>query len=369
MIRLFFLLILFLPTQALCAQGKDAVLQMLHRTAAEGKVLMGHHDDTFYGHGWTTGACEKSDMEELCGSRPMVLSADLCPLELENGYYMSGSTWEQHRRAVQEQHRRGGIITLSWHMHNPATGKDAWDVSDAHTVRKILKKGPVQQRYFHFLDLAAAYILTLRDDKGQLIPIIFRPFHESQGSWFWWGHDLCRSRDFIKLWRLTHHYLTQKGCTNLLYCFSVSGITRSAEDYLERFPGTDYVDILGTEVYRNNDLAGGIEAKRTDFIRRAHQNLSVVHQLGLRWHKPICIAESGQENRDDAAWWTRAVLPALQGYPVSYVNFWANQHPSFGGGRGRSLCTYPGAIDAQDFLKALGTGKLVMCRKEQTSPK
>ena len=299
-------------------------------------------------------------MEELCGQRPMVLSVDLCPLELQNGYYMSGSTWEEHHRAIVEQHRRGGITTISWHMHNPATGKDAWDVSDYKVVRKILRDTDARKRFIHFLDLAADYILTLRDDNDDLIPVIFRPFHESQGSWFWWGHDLCSSRDFIKLWRFTHQYLTRKGCNNLLYCFSVSGITRSTTDYLERFPGTDYVDILGTEVYRNNDITG-IEAKRTDFIRRAHQNLAVVNQLAQRWQMPICIAESGQENKDDPEWWTHAVLPALKGYPVCYINFWANQHPSFGGGRGRSLCTYPGAIDSQDFLKALKTGKLVMC--------
>lgn len=363
--QFFVLLILLLPIQGVCAQDKVALLRHLHRTAAEGKVLMGHHDDTFYGREWSKGACEKSDLEELSGHRPMVLSVDLCPIELQNGYYMSGSTWEQHRRAILDQHRRGGITTISWHMHNPATGKDAWDVSDDRTVRKILRNTDARKKFLHYLDLAAAYILTLRDDEGQLIPIIFRPFHESQGSWFWWGHDLCSSRDFIRLWRFTHQYLTQKGCDNLLYCFSVSGVTHTVGEYLERFPGTDYVDIMGTEVYRDNSLPGGIEAKRKDFIRRTRQNLSVVQQLGQRWRKPMCVAESGGENTEDPEWWTRAVLPALQGYPVSYISFWANQPLSFGNGKGKSHCTYPGAIDARDFLKALETGKLVMCDIEQ----
>ncbi len=357
--QLFF--ILFLTVLTLNAQDKTAFLEQLKRTAAEGKVYMGHHDDTFYGHSWTRGACVKSDLEELSGHRPMVLSVDLCPLELQNGYYMSGSTWEEHRRAIIEQHRRGGITAISWHMYNPATGKDAWDVSDTRAVRKILRNTAARKNYLHFLDLAADYIQTLRDDNGELIPIIFRPFHESQGSWFWWGRNLCSSRDFIKLWRFTHQYLTQKGCTNLLYCFSISGVTRTVTDYLERFPGPDYVDILGTEVYRDNSLAGGIEAKRTDFIRRTRQNLAVVQQLGQRWNKPICIAESGGENTEDTEWWTRAVLPALEGYPVCYINFWANQHPSFGGGKGKAHCTYLGAIDSRDFLKALRTGRLVMC--------
>ena len=359
--RVFFLLSMLLLALFLNAQDTRRLLQRLQQAAVTGNVYMGHQDDTFYGHEWSKGACVKSDLEELSGSRPMVLSVDLCPLELQNGYYMSGSTWEQHRRAIIEQHRRGGIITISWHMYNPVTGKDAWDVSDDRTVHKILRKKDAREKFMHFLDLAANYILTLRDDEGQLIPIIFRPFHESQGSWFWWGHNLCSRRDFVNLWRFTHQYLTQKGCTNLLYCFSVSGVTRTVDDYLERFPGTDYVDVLGTEVYRDNSLTGGIEAKRLDFIRRARQNLSVVQQLGQRWQKPVCIAECGGENTEDPQWWMRAVLPALQGYPVSYINFWANQPLSFGNGKGKSHCTYPGAIDARDFLKALETGKLVMC--------
>ncbi len=355
------LLLSFFPF-LLSAQGTGELLQRLRHTAAAGNVYMGHHDDTFYGKNWTSGACENSDLESVCGYRPMVLSVDLCPLELQNGYYMSGSTWEQHRRAIIEQHQRGGITTISWHMYNPVTGKDAWDVSDTRTVRKILRRIYARRKFRHNLDLAADYILTLRDDEGQLIPIIFRPFHESQGSWFWWGHDLCSSRDFVRLWRFTHKYLSKKGCTNLLYCFSVSGVTHTVDDYLERFPGTDYVDILGTEVYRDNSLTGGIEAKRADFIRRAHQNLAVVQQLGQRWQNPICLAESGGENTDDPEWWTRAVIPALQGYSVSYINFWANQPISFGNGEGKAHCTYPGAIDAPDFLKALNTGKLVMCK-------
>ena len=65
---------------------------------------------------------------------------------------------------------------------------------------------------------------------------------------------------------------------------------------------------------------------------------------------------------EDPKGWTRAVLPALQGYPVSYINFWANQPISFGGGKGKAHCTFPGAVDSQDFLKALNTGKLVMCK-------
>lgn len=359
--RFFFVLFFVLPVSVICAQSTEGLRQRLLQTAADGQVLMGHHDDTFYGHGWATGACLRSDLEDLSGHRPMVLSVDLCPLELENGYYMSGSTWAQHRQAIQEQHRRGGITAISWHMYNPLTGGNAWDVSNPRTVSEILRKTEARRRFLHYLDLAADYILTLRDDDGQLIPLVFRPFHEAQGSWFWWGRDHCTARQYRRLWRLTRQYLSDKGCTNLLYCFSLSGSTTTENNYLERFPGRRYVDVLGTEVYRDNGIAG-IEARRADFIRRARQNLDVVARLGQRWEMPICVAESGGENLDDPQWWSRAVLPALEEFSVSYINFWANQPKSFGGGQGKSHCTYKGAVDAADFLRAVGSGRLVMCR-------
>lgn len=359
--RYILVLLLLVSVMGVYAQDVDGLRQRLLRTAEAGQVFMGHHDDTFYGHSWTTGACERSDLEELCGHRPMVLSVDLCPLELENGYYMSGSTWAQHRRAIQDQHRRGGITTISWHMYNPLTHGTAWDVSNRETVANVLRNTEARQRFLHFLDLAADYILSLRDDEGQLIPLLFRPFHEAQGSWFWWGRDLCTARQYRRLWRLTRQYLTDRGCTNLLYCFSLSGLTATEDDYLERFPGRRYVDVLGTEVYRDNGITG-IEARRDDFIRRARQNLSVVERLGLRWGMPVCVAESGGENTDDPQWWSRAVLPAVEGFSVSYINFWANQPLSFGGGQGKSHCTYPGAVDADDFMRVIASGRLVMCR-------
>ena len=339
---------------------RDALLQVFRQVASAGQTFVGHQDDTMYGHSWYSEAPGRSDMREVCGQWPMVLSLDLCPLELENGYYLFGTTWDQHRQAILEHHRRGGIITLCWHMRNPVTGGTAWDLSEPRAVSLILRGGEARRRFLHFLDVAAEYILTLRDDEGQLIPVVFRPFHEAQGSWFWWGRDLCSSRQYRRLWRLTRQYLTDRGCSNLLYCFSLSGVTASESDYLERFPGREYVDVLGTELYRNNDIPG-VEARRADFIRRAHQNLSVVEQIGQRWGMPVCVAEAGGVNNDDPRWWTLAVLPALQGHAVSYINFWANQPDSFSGGPWRSMSTYPGAVDADDLRQALSTGRLVMC--------
>ena len=354
------LCLMAVPASTRAQDVRTVLLRRLQAVTEAGQTFMGHQDDTMYGHAWSSGAGLRSDLKEICGQWPMVLSLDLCPLELENGYYLFGTTWTQHRQAILDHHRRGGIVTLCWHMRNPVTGGTAWDLTEPRTVSRILRGGEAQRRFLHFLDLAADYILSLRDDEGQPIPFVFRPFHEAQGSWFWWGRDLCTARQYRRLWRMTHRYLSARGCTNLLYCFSLSGLTASESDYLERFPGRDFVDVLGTEVYRNNDIAG-IEARRSDFIQRARQNLGVVEQIGKRWAMPVCVAEAGGENLDDAQWWTRAVLPALEGHAVCYVNFWANQPVAYSEAKWRSMCTYPGAVDADDFLRALSAGRLVMC--------
>jgi mannan endo-1,4-beta-mannosidase len=68
-------------------------------------------------------------------------------------------------------------------------------------------------------------VLFLKELKG--LPIIFRPWHEHNFSWFWWGRDHSTRDEYIKLWQYTVDYLRNNN-----------------GDYLERYPGHDYVDIL-----------------------------------------------------------------------------------------------------------------------------
>src|SRR5690606_6956609 len=86
-------------------------------------------------------------------------------------------------------------------------------------------------------------------------PIIFRPFHEHTGNWFWWGKAHVEERDYQALWRYTvDHLRSARGLPNLLLAFSPSGFhVSSPETYLYGYPGDDYVDMFGFDHYYRDD--------------------------------------------------------------------------------------------------------------------
>src|SRR5205807_1220680 len=81
---------------------------------------------------------------------------------------------------IAEGFRRGGVVTLSWHMRNPVTGGNAWDTTRA--VPAILPGGAQHEHYRQWLDRFADYVNGLR--APGLVPVIFRPLHETSGGWF-----------------------------------------------------------------------------------------------------------------------------------------------------------------------------------------
>ena len=107
-------------------------------------------------------------------------------------------------------------------------------------------------------DLSAAEVFHLflrsrhaivKDDKGTLIPVVFRMYHEHTGAWFWWGSKQCTPEEYKQLWIMTVEYLRdKKNVHNLLYAYSPSE-TKNEAEYLERYPGDEYVDIVGYDCY------------------------------------------------------------------------------------------------------------------------
>src|SRR5690606_26600737 len=108
------------------------------------------------------------------------------------------------------------------------------------------------------------------------VPVIFRPFHEHTGSWFWWGADYCTPEEYKEFWRLTVEYLQRKQVNNLLFCYSTDYFN-DERHYLERYPGDDYVDILGFDAYHRNAPESNF-----DFIGDVRRMGSVLKKLAQR---------------------------------------------------------------------------------------
>lgn len=132
------------------------------------------------------------------------------------------------------------------------------------------------------------------------IPVIFRPWHEHTGSWFWWGQKLCNTDEFIALWRFTFDYLcNEKNIHNLLFAYSSGGDIENTEQYLERYPGNDYVDLMGFDYYQMPD------AGNSSFTENVSRVLEIVTEAASGQGKLAALTEAGYEGIPDSAWWTQ----------------------------------------------------------------
>jgi hypothetical protein len=170
------------------------LLNNLRKVPTQG-IMFGHHDDPLYGVGWE-GDEDRSDVKSVCGDYPAVMSFDLGHIELEREKSLDNVPFRKIRQETINQYKRGGVVSFSWHLDNPLTGKDAWDVSDTTVVASILPGGVHHAKFISWLDAVAAFMNTLETEEGTKIPVIFRPWHEHTGSWFWWGQNLCTADQF-----------------------------------------------------------------------------------------------------------------------------------------------------------------------------
>ena len=277
-------------------------------------VLIGHHDDLAYGVGWRNEQ-GRSDVKTITGSFPAVYGWDLSGLELGHDADINSIPFIQQREFVRAIYERGGISTFCWHLNNPVNGKTAWDTS-IHTIAQILPRAAYHSAYKKYLDAIASYLITLKGDKGEAIPLLFRPFHELTGTWFWWGKNTSNATDFKTLWRFTIDYLrNQKGLHNLLIVYSTSDF-KTGKEFLERYPGDSYADILGFDTY--------CRSESTKFKRDLVQSLDTLRQLTAAHHKLGSIAEIGYEGIPAGDWFTKDLLPAITKKSLSYLMFWRN---------------------------------------------
>ena len=89
-------------------------------------IMLGHQDDPVYGTTWKWNQ-GKSDVLLTTGDYPAVMGFDLGKIELDSKENLDGVPFDRMRQEIIAQNKRGGIVTLSWHPWNPATGENAWD--------------------------------------------------------------------------------------------------------------------------------------------------------------------------------------------------------------------------------------------------
>jgi mannan endo-1,4-beta-mannosidase len=311
------------------------------KAATEKGIMFGHQDDLAYGIGWVWPNGE-SDVRRVASDYPAVYGMDLGHIELDSPVNLDSVPFEDMRTFVKEIWARRGVISFSWHADNPLTDSSAWDISSDRVVASVLPGGENHDKYKAWLDKVAAFFSSLTDEEGVTIPVIFRPYHEHTGSWFWWGQNLCTTDEFVSLWRFTFTYLCEeKNLHNLLFAYSSGSNIRDIEQYLERYPGDDYTDLLGFDYYQ-----AGMNGKES-FIREVDRVLGIVTGAASDHGKLPALTETGFEGLADSTWWTGTLWPAIKDHKISYVLVWRNAHNI----PGHFFAPYPDQASADDFIE------------------
>lgn len=337
-----------IATMAACNNAKEqevsartpealAMLQTLKTLPEKGVFMFGHHDDPVYGIRWD-GDENRSDVKSVCGDYPAMMSFDLGHIELNDSVNLDKVSFDRIRREVVAQYERGGMSSFSWHLDNPLTGKDTWDVSDSTVVRSVLPGGANHEKFITWLDRAADYMNSIRTADGTKVPVLFRPWHEHTGSWFWWGQKLCSTEEYKALWSMTYNRMKEKGADQLLWAYSPGIEPNDTTEYLERYPGDSIVDLIGVDAY---------QFERAAYEQALDKSLRIMTQIGKSHNKAIAVTETGYETIPDSTWWTGTLMPIIQKYPISYVLVWRNAREK----ENHFYAPYPGQVSEQDFVK------------------
>lgn len=327
------------PADKKATKDTIGLYRYLDAVGRSGYVIYGHENDSHHKMFRPEGGSE-SDTKDVTGSLAGMTGFDalsftgdelrLTDVEANMGVTCVDRMVDITTKAAKE----GSILTLSMHLPNfdlvakkaKVTGKVDYsgyspNVMEGNVAHRILPGGDLNKLYTGYLDMVADYGLRMQK---QGIPVIFRPLHEHNGYWFWWGAKNTSAEDFQKLWEYTVKYLRDtKGVHNFLYAYSPNGPFETAESYLDRYPGDAWVDIMGIDSY-DDDQTGA-------YFRNLDASLGVMQQVAAQHDKVIAVTEAGVRQGGSLAVsgnvdkkWFSEVAAIAERHHAPYFMTWSN---------------------------------------------
>ncbi len=308
------------------------------------KMLFGMHDALGYGVGWQN-MDTRSDVKDVCGDYPALFSWD--------AYYFFQTADDEQKHYQQRMtyaHNLGGVTSLCWHQFDPQEKGFYQKDMDYQVVPTLLPGGRYHKQYRRKLEKLARFAKRLRGENGESIPIIFRPYHEQNGNWFWWGKPYRTRDEFVRLWRFTVQFLKDTlGVHNFIYAFSPDGNQfETKKGYLTDYPGDDVVDVLALDFY----FGKGDQEEIKRFLERVVWTVELAQSKG----KIAALSEvgdylgfKGQEaHLKIPQWYTRCFLAPLKNHALAkrivYGAVWRNASET------HHFAPYPGHPAVPDFL-------------------
>jgi mannan endo-1,4-beta-mannosidase len=302
-----------IPSDRLATKETVALFNYLKNVGRTG-MLFGQHHASVESQNWKNTNMSipfESDVKTATGDHPAVFGFDF------------GNNISRFKNHVEEIYKMGGIITYSWHCPNPVNGEGYRDQS-GDPVTSILPGGKKHKEWLKQLDEVAKFFNGITVE-GVKVPIIFRPFHENTGAWFWWGSKSCTDAEYIQLWRMTVDYLrNEKDVHNLLLAYSPSKPTETMEMTKARYPGDDYVDIIGLDIYGPNEPLKKLLIEGTKFVTtwsKEKGKIPAITELGIK---------KGIQNSTTNDWFMSEFLNLIKddsSAEAAFVLTWKNSNP------------------------------------------
>lgn len=267
------------PTQPY--KYNDIAASLIHPQATfEANILYQYLKD-LYGHriisGQQAGEGESTELnyiQQHTGKLPAIKGFDL--IDYSPSRVARGTISQQTERSIDWWEDRKGIISLMWHWNAP---KNLIDTTDAEWWRgfytyattfdhRIAMNDEDSEEYELIIRDIDAVAAELKQIKAVNAPVLWRPLHEAEGGWFWWGArgpEAC-----VWLWKLMYDRLTDHhGLNNLIWVWTGT----NSDVALDWYPGDAYVDIVGADIYLEDknysagfslfdDMAGIHEGKK-----------------------------------------------------------------------------------------------------------
>lgn len=352
------------------AKAIDATKNLYAYLKAVGEsdsVIFGHQNDTHHKAGSKGEGFSESDTKDVTGSIAGVIGIDV--LSLTGNEASEWNTPEADRIAyvadiTRKAAAEGALITLSAHMPNfevidqrvkaydaaggvvdekdnekvgywtTESGEKQYNFSGytpgtttGNIVQRIMPGQDLNYLYTDYLDLIADYAKSV---EGDGITILFRPFHENTGSWFWWGAAFCDEQAYINLFRYTVDYMKEtKGVHNMLYVYGPGSEAANVTEYAARYPGDDYVDMIGYDLYHS----GPTQASEPGYLQSISKQNQILRDFATAHNKLYAITETGVADGDIALkrtgnevmdWYMQLLDQITADGGICYFLVWAN---------------------------------------------
>ena len=310
-----------------------ALFYNLRKLATEGKTLVGQQDPNVT----ATRQSDVTDIKRITGKELAIWGHDFMDIAKET--LPDAPNRNEVRRAAERQAARsldyaikaydeGMVNIFCWHMRDPVKqsfyARELTDEQKATMFRGLLPGGIHHEWYKDRLREVAEFAGKVKGKNGTLSPIIFRPFHEFDGDWFWWGKPFCTAQEYIDCWRFTVEFLRDElGVRNFLYAFSPDNRFNNEAEFLERYPGDAYVDIIGFDNY--SDYEG-------DRVEAAAKKLAIISDIAVKRGKIAALTEVGYRRTPvpqdlyTGYYGKSLAAPELQ---IAFFMFWRQGNPLY----------------------------------------